>query len=230
MYTTDIQEIYHIAQPQEWTSDAIEAGYLPSTYKDDGFIHCCTSDQIEGVLSRYYTQAPALALVKLNYLLIAEHIKWEPSPNGMFFPHLFASITTDMILSVSQITYSRDRSLVSIRPVLALHNSQANTEEFFQNTSLRPILKLQHNALITLFENYVLKCKKTLDPPHNEEKINYLIHELSFTNRNFVHTLTGMVVGMMTQDELATYLSNEGAFRRRITTMAKERIKSHFLR
>ena len=46
--------IYHITQAEHWRA-ADEAGvYRPPGFAADGFIHCCTAEQIAEVANRYF--------------------------------------------------------------------------------------------------------------------------------------------------------------------------------
>ena len=53
----------------------------------------------------------------------------------------------------------RNQELLSIRPNLSLPVIETGVIEQFQNTTLRPILKYQHDLLILHFKNYIIKRK-----------------------------------------------------------------------
>ena len=54
---------------------------------------------------------------------------------------------------------------VKIRPIIQGLGSKVpnSTEEKFQNETLRPIIKMQHDLLVKYFRSYLLnkKCKET---------------------------------------------------------------------
>ncbi len=119
---------------------------------------------------------------------------------------------------------------LSIRPVIIHIGTVENKtqEEGFQNTTLRPILKLQHELLIAFFENYV-KRKKIDFQGLSSEKKNDLLSKI-FKNDNIFKTeLRGMIIGQFTVSEFASYQKISSDANKRILTMAKERLLSVFL-
>ena len=59
-------------------------------------------------------------------------------------------------------------------------NVESLSEEYFQNNTLRPILKLQNDLLIEVFKNYAVKQKNTffeLSPDKKEKYIENVIQK-----------------------------------------------------
>jgi tRNA 2-selenouridine synthase SelU len=55
---------------------------------------------------------------------------------------------------------SRDEFLKKFRgDALGKTDGQSSLEEYFQNTTLRPILKLQNDLILTAFKTYILQNK-----------------------------------------------------------------------
>lgn len=119
---------------------------------------------------------------------------------------------------------------LSIRPVIINIGTVENKtqEEGFQNTTLRPILKLQHELLIAFFENYVKRKKIDFQGLSSEKKNDFVSN--IFKNDNMFKTeLRGMIIGQFTVSEFAAYKSISSDANKRILTMAKERLLSVFL-
>ncbi len=119
---------------------------------------------------------------------------------------------------------------LSIRPVIINIGTVENKtqEEGFQNTTLRPILKLQHELLIAFFENYVRRKKIDFQGLSSEKK-NDLLSKI-FKNDNIFKTeLRGMIIGQFTVSEFASYQKISSDANKRILAMAKERLLSVFL-
>ena len=54
----------------------------------------------------------------------------------------------------------RDQFIKEFRgEIIGVINSETSSEEFFQNQTLRPILKLQNDIFIAIFKNYIVKSK-----------------------------------------------------------------------
>lgn len=119
---------------------------------------------------------------------------------------------------------------VSIRPLIKNIGTIENKseEEKFQNDTLRPILKLQHELLIAFFENYVRRKKIDFDKL-NHVKMLELISNI-FKNDNLFKTeLRGLIIGHFTLSEYKLYQTISVDANKRIFTMIKERLLSVFL-
>ncbi|THH40493.1 hypothetical protein [Neolewinella litorea] len=100
-----------------------------------------------------------------------------------------------------------------------------SSEEHFQNTALRPILKQQHELLTAVLQHYLVKRKVNpgqVSAARRFEKIK----ELVTRDNRLRGLLFGMVVGHFTSEELSYYLDHEGEINRRITNLLVERLRS----
>ena len=91
--------IYHILKKEEWGS-AREAGvYRGESLAKEGFIHCCTHDQIQGVLRQWYQGQNNLLLIEINPDLLDAEVRYEkPSGADEKFPHIYGSITLKAVV------------------------------------------------------------------------------------------------------------------------------------
>jgi hypothetical protein len=124
----------------------------------------------------------------------------------------------------------REKDIISIRPVLDLHSVEDTSSiELFQNETLRPILKLQHDLVVALFMHNIRQRNmpfETLTSALREKAIILTIQkDLSLKNRLF-----GTIIGLFTQSELYFYLENEPELSRRIRDMLIQRIGSALTR
>lgn len=97
--------------------------------------------------------------------------------------------------------------------------------EFFQNSVLRPILKFQNDICIMFFRQYIVQNAKDFQNKKSEQKtvfvLNSLQKDIKFRSLNI-----GIVVGLMTEDELIQYFKNQSEYNKRIISMLAERIIS----
>ena len=120
-------------------------------------------------------------------------------------------------------TYTR----IDIRPQIKGINTLLNMsiEEDFQNTTLRPIIKLQHDLLVVYVKEYLINSKKRFEEFSNEKKIEILT--LVFKKDNSLKTeLKGIIIGHFTTDEFLIYCTNKTEFNKRILNMIRQRINS----
>ena len=123
---------------------------------------------------------------------------------------------------------TRDLSIKSIRldSISNIIKSEMSSEEHFQNSVLRPIIKFQNDLLIAAFLNFCNTYKNVFFELSPEKKISYIenaiIKDLAFRN-----SLKDMIVGLFTVKEYSVYSRNGSALNKRIVGIIKERLISH---
>ena len=113
-----------------------------------------------------------------------------------------------------------------MRPDLgqARMHDQMSSQEFFQNNTLRPILKLQNDLILALFRHYVEKHKGVFYELSPERKMDY-IESAIHKDMKFRNILKGLVLGQFTLEEYRAYSADSSAINKRILSMIKERLK-----
>ena len=104
-------------------------------------------------------------------------------------------------------------------------NIESLSEEYFQNNTLRPILKLQNDLLIEVFKNYAVKQKNTffeLSPDKKEKYIENVIQK----DIKFRNSLKGIIIALFSVEEYLDYIKNSSNLNKRMMTMLIERLKS----
>jgi len=115
----------------------------------------------------------------------------------------------------------------SIRPAIKNIGSMENKNpaERFQNITLRPVIKLQHELLIAFFQNY-LKKKKIDFSGLSELQKNEVISK-AFKNDNLFKTeIRGLVIGHFTLEEYNMYQTIAADSNKRIMAMIEQRLQS----
>ncbi len=123
---------------------------------------------------------------------------------------------------------TRDEVLLGLRPeipTVQLHTGMSS-EEFFQNNTLRPVIKLQSDLLLAAFRNYARKHKNVFYDLSIEKKLDYIENAIH-KDMKFRNSLKGMVIGQFTISEYETYIQNSSALNKRMMNIVKERIKSN---
>lgn len=98
------QIIYHVTTKQEWQNALNNNFYTAPSLELEGFIHCSTENQVEGVLERYYAGIPNLLKLVIDVNKLNNELKYElaPSVNEMF-PHVFGTINIDAVVNIIEI-------------------------------------------------------------------------------------------------------------------------------
>ena len=100
--------IYHLISRQGLDAQSDSEFILDDTNMASGFIHCCTAEQLPGVIARYFPSDNSnLMVVELNPDALSEELLWEPATDSDgLFPHIYGPINRDAIIRVE--AYSAD--------------------------------------------------------------------------------------------------------------------------
>lgn len=125
---------------------------------------------------------------------------------------------------------TRDSSVISMRPEIpsAKITPNMSDEEYFQNKTLRPVIKLQNDLLLASFKNYVNKHKNVFYDLNVEKKLDYIENAIH-KDMKFRNSLKGMILGQFTIEEFDIYIQNSSALNKRMMDMVKERLKDNLL-
>ena len=113
------------------------------------------------------------------------------------------------------------------RPLLSLKKANSE-EEIFQNKTLRPILKLQHDLIITLAQEFLKSRNITWEKVKEKNPFQWLNINIK-RDIPFKNQLIGMVIGQFSKNELDEYLTFQKEMNKRIINMMTERMVSHYV-
>ncbi len=121
---------------------------------------------------------------------------------------------------------TRSSHLVKIRPVLqkAKVDSDTSNGEYFQNVTLRPIIKFQNLLLIEAFKNYIRKHKNKYYELPLEKRLEYIEKSIQ-KDIKFRNSLKGMIIGQFTLEEYRAYIEESSALNKRMMNMVINRLK-----
>lgn len=123
----------------------------------------------------------------------------------------------------------RSDSIRALRPIIEADCDTYSDVESFQNAVLRPILKFQH-SLICSFLGQEDKLLQLIDAENSlSTKIVRTKHYLS-KQPALRSTLVGLVIGLLSVDEMAFYLSNKRELDRRLSAMLAQRFVDEQMR
>ena len=122
---------------------------------------------------------------------------------------------------------NRSQGLLQIRPqiISAKVNPNMSFDEQFQNRTLRPIIKLQNELLLAVFQNYITKHKNRFYELSLENRLVYLENAIQ-KDIKFRNSLKGIIIGQLTVEEYAIYIKNSSALNKRMMHMVIERLKN----
>lgn len=93
------QPIFHVANPDDAASIGDNNAYHTASLETEGFIHCCTAEQLPGVLQRYYADIEQVVLLSLNGDALTCDLVMENTVGGTeLFPHVYGKINSEAIV------------------------------------------------------------------------------------------------------------------------------------
>ena len=114
------------------------------------------------------------------------------------------------------------------RPVIASAEvmSSTNAPERFQNTVLRPIIKMQHDLLLMYYRQYL--DHKAIDfASWSSERQTEFINQSLSRDLQLKNQLNGMIIGHFTTSEYQAYKLISQEINKRIISIIKERLMTH---
>lgn len=120
---------------------------------------------------------------------------------------------------------NRSIAIKTLRPEIAglKHGATISDMEAFQNEVLRPILKFQNDVLLNIFKNHLKKQTVDFTKMDTNSRLLYVQNVIQ-KDLGLRNVLIGIVLGMLTKEEVDTYYMNESEYRRRISKMVIERL------
>lgn len=74
----------------------------------DGFVHLSGRDQVARTLSKFFAGRTDLVLLAVNQERLGEALKWEASASGAVYPHLYAPLPLDAVVTAAPLTLGPD--------------------------------------------------------------------------------------------------------------------------
>ncbi len=124
----------------------------------------------------------------------------------------------------------RDNLLKKLRPEIDVASIQLQTseEELFQNQTIRPIVALQEELLVSVFRHYVIKHKNIFYTLSIEKRMDYIENAIH-KDMKFRNSLKGIIIGQFTLEEHQNYVKNSSALNKRMMRIVKESLKNNIL-
>ena len=120
----------------------------------------------------------------------------------------------------------RRNDILRIRPQIKKHQTfeTMSDEERFQNSTLRPILKLQNPLLLASFVNYATKHKGVFFDIPTDKQLVY-IENAVHKDQKFRNALKGMIIGQFTVEEYSIYTQNSSQLNKRMMSLVITRLQ-----
>jgi uncharacterized protein (DUF952 family) len=91
------ERLLHVTTRSAWEAARPLGFYEGDTLEAEGFIHCCTPEQLAGVVQRYFPGGGReLIVLEIDPSLVTVEVRWEGG-----FPHLYGPLEIEAVRSAS---------------------------------------------------------------------------------------------------------------------------------
>lgn len=98
--------IYKIAPKALWEGAKVEGLFTGAPIdKQDGFIHFSTAAQVKETAAKHFAGQDDLLLLAIDPAALGEELKFEVSRGGDLFPHLYAPLKLEAVVSEYELRF-----------------------------------------------------------------------------------------------------------------------------
>ena len=120
-----VSVIYHILTASEWEVALRRPFYQHATFEADGYIHCCTAEQLKYVGDHYFRGQRDLVILCIDAALVAASIKYEDlNAEGMLFPHIYGMLNLNAVKKVVLFPPSADGTFLAPHAIAHVHGER----------------------------------------------------------------------------------------------------------
>ena len=87
--------VFHVSLPTDLDDAGVNGEYVCDSLGSEGFIHCCLPEQLEGVLTRYFSNTSDFRVIEIDVATLPENLKpvYENTVGGEeLFPHIYGAL------------------------------------------------------------------------------------------------------------------------------------------
>lgn len=95
--------ILHVTIETDWQACIELDDYAPPSFLQEGFIHACHSQQLQGVLQRYFAGRTDLLLLHVEEEKLTCQLKQERATGSELFPHIYGRINKEAISKIEKL-------------------------------------------------------------------------------------------------------------------------------
>ncbi|WP_282333757.1 DUF952 domain-containing protein [Pinibacter soli] len=90
--------IYHVTTAAAWNTAKEKGSYEDTSLAKEGFIHASETQQVDGVLQRYFAGKTDLVKLTIDTSKLKSQLVYEWSPSVQEqFPHIYGPINLDAV-------------------------------------------------------------------------------------------------------------------------------------
>ena len=93
--------IYHLTTVEEWEDAQDQGTYQPPSFIREGFIHCCTEEQLQSVQDRHFKGQENLVKLVIDPSLLNEKLQYDRDEKlQQEFPHIYGPLNLSAVTEI----------------------------------------------------------------------------------------------------------------------------------
>ena len=97
----DASVIYHLTTVEEWEDAQDRGSYEPPSFQREGFIHCCTEDQLAIVQDRHFQGQENLVKLVIDPSRLISSLRYDKDKDQrQEFPHIYGPLNLEAVTQI----------------------------------------------------------------------------------------------------------------------------------
>ena len=97
----DAPVIYHLTTVEEWEDAQDRGSYEPPSFQREGFIHCCTEEQLASVQERHFQGQENLVKLVIDPTLLNQKLQYDLDEQlQQEFPHVYGPLNLSAVTGI----------------------------------------------------------------------------------------------------------------------------------
>jgi uncharacterized protein (DUF952 family) len=97
----DARVIYHLTTVEEWEDAQDQGSYQPPSFTREGFIHCCTEEQLASVQERHFQGQENLVKLVIDPTLLNQKLQYDRDEQlQQEFPHVYGPLNLSAVTEI----------------------------------------------------------------------------------------------------------------------------------
>ncbi len=95
------EQIYHLTTLQQWEDAQDKGFYEAKSLAKEGYIHCSTEQQVNGVLKRHFKEHENLVKLTIDPMRLTQHLQYDKlDGTNEEYPHIYGPLNLEAVTQI----------------------------------------------------------------------------------------------------------------------------------
>jgi len=97
----DAPVIFHLTTLHEWEDAQDKGVYTPPSFEREGFIHCCTEEQLDDVIKRHFQEHENLVKLAIDPTRLTQRLQYDKNEEyQQEYPHIYGALNLEAVTQI----------------------------------------------------------------------------------------------------------------------------------